>query len=549
MWLAPLLQVLAFGATAPQAAIAPPSSSSAPPAPIYSREPRFDIPFRISRPDRITQEPVEVQLHVSGDRGTRWDLYKKLPAASNKFPFRAGNDGEYWFCIRTLDRSGRTSPAGPPTPGLRVIVDTAPPKVQFEARRGEGGQIVARWRVDETNLKPESLKIQYRTARTAPWQPVAVGRQDIQSAGSTHTGQVAWLAPAATSGLEVRAEVTDLAGNPGVSQVALNDNRAVAAGSGDPRGAIAPTTNWPAENAGAGARYAAERPSGRTAVVMSAERQPGDPSSGGVSMRVNPPIRSQFVDSQQKSGNVGGSAAENTGIVKVGSGVPDGERVRWINERELTLDYETDSVGPSGIARVELWGSRDGGRTWRSYGVDNDNRSPITVMAEDEGIYGFRVAIQNGAGQGGRPPKSGDLPAIWVGVDLTKPAGRITGAEQGIGADADKLIISWQAGDNNKLPARCISLSFSETLGGPWTTIASGLEDSGRYAWRLDNRAPQHVYLRLEVKDEAGNLGTYETTQPLSPDRGEPTARIRDVRPLSQTGQPGQQAQQPSIWR
>src|SRR5690606_18090450 len=102
-------------------------------------------------------------------------------------------------------------------------------------------------------------------------------------------------------------------------------------------------------------------------------------------------------------------------------GLPPGERPRMVNSRSFELDYEVDAIGPSGIAKVELWGSRDGGRTWSSYGVDNDNRSPIRVNVEGEGLYGFRIAVQSGSGLGGQPPRSGDHPELWVGVDLTKP--------------------------------------------------------------------------------------------------------------------------------
>ena len=36
------------------------------------------------------------------------------------------------------------------------------------------------------------------------------------------------------------------------------------------------------------------------------------------------------------------------------------------------------------------------------------------------------------------------------------------------------------------LAARPVSLSFAETHGGPWIPIASGLENTGRYAWPID---------------------------------------------------------------
>jgi hypothetical protein len=145
------------------------------------------------------------------------------------------------------------------------------------------------------------------------------------------------------------------------------------------------------------------------------------------------------------------------------------------------------------------------------------------------------VVVANGAGVGGQPPRGGDLPDLWIGVDLSKPTARIVSARQGADAEVGHLIISWQA-DDRMLAARPISLSFSETRAGPWLPIASGLENSGRYAWPIDNRSPPRLYLRLEVRDEAGNVGGHELAEPILIDQSRPTVRIRDVRPLGDAG-------------
>ena len=126
------------------------------------------------------------------------------------------------------------------------------------------------------------------------------------------------------------------------------------------------------------------------------------------------------------------------------------------------------------------------------------------------------------------------MPDLWVGVDLSKPVARISSAEQGTGAEAAHLIISWQA-DDRMLAARPVTLKFSESPGGPWTTLASGLDSSGRYAWPVEGRTSQAVYFRLEVVDAANNVGVFETSKPIALDRFHAPVRIRDVRPLGQT--------------
>jgi hypothetical protein len=207
--------------------------------------------------------------------------------------------------------------------------------------------------------------------------------------------------------------------------------------------------------------------------------------------------------------------------------LPTGERPRMVASRTFDLEYEVDSVGTSGISKVELWGTTDGGHTWTQYGVDADNRSPMTVQVDGEGTYGFRITVQSGSGLGGQPPVAGDSPEIWVGIDLTKPTCSILDAQ--VSEDSSELTIRWEAADD-ALEPRPISISYAPAADGPWTPIAAGVENAGSYRWRIEKRVPDRVYLRLEARDEAGNVGVYETAEAIALDRHRPEAHIRGVR-------------------
>ena len=244
---------------------------------------------------------------------------------------------------------------------------------------------------------------------------------------------------------------------------------------------------------------------------------------------VNPPIRNQVIPGIENRGpgpvtNTPPSGSSNPQF-------PPGQRPRMVNSRTFEMDYEIDSVGPSGVAKVELWGTRDGGRTWSSYGTDPDNRSPIRVNVEGEGLYGFRIVVQSGSGLGGLPPRSGDSPELWVAVDLTKPTVRLIDANPGSGPQGGEVLIRWEASDA-ALANRPITLQFSEKPGGPWSIIAAGLENTGQYAWRPDARVPDSVYLRVEARDEAGNIGAFEATAPVPLERLRPEGKIRGVRSI-----------------
>lgn len=201
-----------------------------------------------------------------------------------------------------------------------------------------------------------------------------------------------------------------------------------------------------------------------------------------------------------------------------------------VNSLRFELQYDVTSVGASGVGRVELWGTRDGGRTWSLYQVDHDNRSPVTVAVPNEGIYGFRIVVESGKGRHGPRPVDGDKPELTVGVDLTRPKARLVVAEPGTDRLIGHMVIRWEADDRN-LARRPISLAFSPSPYGPWTPIASNLANSGSHAWPIPPNIPDRIHLRLDAVDTAGNRTTFITAQPAQIRRAEPQGRLMNVRP------------------
>ena len=99
-------------ALASQMGAAPAAAPPALPELIATRQALFAIPFRVERSNDPAWQPVEAQLYVSTDRGAHWRLYTQGHGRRRShFTFRAGGDGEYWFAIRTADRSGQARPA------------------------------------------------------------------------------------------------------------------------------------------------------------------------------------------------------------------------------------------------------------------------------------------------------------------------------------------------------------------------------------------------------------------------------------------------------
>jgi hypothetical protein len=516
MWLATLITSLALTQAAADTQSGPPANASGLPAPISTRQTLFSIPFSVDQPSESARQPVEVQMLVSHDNGAHWQLYARVQPTQKQIPFRTATDGEYWFAIRTVDRAGKFHPETISAPGLRVIVDTAPPHMQLTAQSGQAGQINVKWQIGEQNPRPDSLSLQYRSLPNGAWQTVAVDEKNSRVSDGAQNGEVSWWPQPGSREIQIRAEVADAAGNKSVSHAQVkidkdattNPSPAVAG-----KGKVDPAPKLPA----------APVPTAEKTDRLANRSNNIDVPSGGVSLGLNPPIGNRY------------QAAGDTPTDPQLRLLPAGERPRMINTRLFELDYDLESVGPSGVSRVELWGTRDGGRTWRMFAVDDDNRSPISVSVDEEGIYGFRIVATSGAGLSQEPPKSGDLPSIWVGVDLTKPIAHIISADLGKGKDDGQLLIAWEASDK-MLADRPVTLAFSQNPNGPWTTIATGLENSGRYTWTIDSRVPPLIYLRLEVRDEAGNLSIDDRKPAIALDQVRPTAKIREVRPVAKSG-------------
>ena len=228
-------------------------------------------------------------------------------------------------------------------------------------------------------------------------------------------------------------------------------------------------------------------------------------------------------------------------------------RPRITSSPNFEIEYDLQGVGSKGARVVELWFTRDEGRTWELYGSDADRRSPMEVRLKNEGMYGFRLAVHGHDTPAPEAPQDNDPADIWVAADWTKPVGRITrailtGAEQmatssfderiggqlGGQGQANVMSIEWVAEDA-LLDPHPITLSYSATAEGPWTPIASALDNSGAHDWRIDRQLPERLFLQIEIRDIAGNITStvYDASDALL--GGTPAGKILDIRPIDES--------------
>lgn len=498
----------------------------------YLRQSTFAIPFN------ATADTVEVQLYVSIDRGSSWHLYAQQRPDAKRFRFRASQDGEYWFASRTIDRTGAGRPASIQRPERRVIVDSRQPRLTVQATSGSNGEVQASWDAEDEHLAPTTFKLGYRTDRDPNWKlapaPAATEARPFQ-------GRTAFQAPAGARVVQLHAEIADAAGNWAVVERQLT-LAAVSPGPANPAPpGVAGATSGAAVGATVAAPGAAPGATGATipAVPPTGSAESSDPPRSASPLTTDTP---GYSDSSVGSSGSSGSSSGSASIpprdppstidpeIPAPGELPGGERPRMSASRKFSLEYDIESAGPGGVSEVELWMTRDRGATWSRHAVDSDKTSPIEVEVDADGVYGVRVVVVSASGLASTAPRAGDPADLWVGVDTTKPVVQFSSVSYGEGANAGQLDIRWTA-DDQRFGPRPIQLAYAETTAGPWTPVASGLPNTGRYLWSVDAYVPKKIVLRIEARDEAGNSGVHELTDPISLQGLTPSARVKGVQP------------------
>lgn len=520
-------------------------------APNFWQQRLFFIPYQVNRQAPSFQAVAKVQLLLSRDGMTDWRTLEEAAPNVQGFSYLAPEDGEFWFALRHLDQRGQPWPNAAVQPLMRVIVDTLQPELELSGGLDATGAVVVRYEARDANLRPETLVIEVCPAG-GQWSALQLGPPDV-----THRdrllGRVSWDAPSDVRTVEVRGSIADRASHradartevaisgPSMSSPAsapkdeLPSNLAAA----DPFRSKpnASVQDWPANN-----RLPVEppphlQPPPEFNPYTAAQDEQPAPRTPARLIGGNP---SDLHSTRHPFPSSSPVTVEPPATLPAGSAPPersvDNSGVRTVNSTTFDVEYDLQSIGPWGVAKVELWGTHDGGRTWQSFGVDADNRSPVRVTVPGEGVYGFRILVDGANGAGSPPPQGGEQPELVVAVDLQPPIVERLTAEVGQGELTGRLVIRWSARDAN-LESRPINLFYGTFPDGPWSTVAAGLENTGSYTWRLERHLPDRFYLRLETRDAAGNVGASQTSAPITLDRPQPTGHLRGVRPVSSEAQ------------
>lgn len=511
------------------AAVAVLATAHAPAAePLYTNQPKFRIPFQFDAEEMARLRAVEIQLYVSTNQGRDWDLSQTVAPTETRFTFEAKSDALYWFTVSTLDARNQRHPPGPLQPGLQVVVDRTVPELELSLRESAPGEVALTWRADDEYLDIESLDLEFMDPNTAEWQPVAIAPAE--------EGRTSWSVPR-TGRVLVRGSIADRAGNITSTEAAVvlgNARQATPANvrQAPPAPETPDFTQPVAENpADADELAGTPEPStvrsslpsfdqplirpipldgGEAPQIVSAPQQPADPV----------PAPHSFT-----------APSEPDPIPSATADIPR------VNSTQFHLNYQLDGVGPAGVSEVKLYITEDGGRKWYVYGSDEDRQSPFRVEVPEDGLYGFVLRVQSGAGMAADPPQPGDEPEMSVVVDRQPPEVELLPVERVPGAAQPQVRIQWRVSDD-KLAEQPVSLYYASRPTGPWEPITDWSENTGEYTWNLGESVPSRLFVRVEARDAAGNLARADSRSPLVMQTTRPTARIVDVESIERTEPP-----------
>lgn len=499
---------------------------------------RIPINFQDARRSELR----ELLLFASADQGRNWQQVAAVLPDKTEFLFNAPAEGTWWLKVAVINRQGKQEPdniqQGPPD--LRIVVDTFKPLVQIASAQRQGDEVVVSWDVKEDNPDPKSLRLEYQPKDnpSAFWSAVPI-------VVPGPTGQVKFR-PSSAGPLLLRLQVRDQAGNQGQATAEVG-------------GTIATTSFTPP--AGQGSTTGSPPPPAPPIGLV-----PNTPPNSGATTSMPPPLppnpspaapvvpppplavsNPAPVPPPQGAWTPGAAATPEANTKLVATSEPSNPApvpasvarkplppLQYVNQPEVMLEYELAKVGPSGVGAVDLWWTQNDGQSWELYAVDpeikgstQNGRHQRTVELPGDGVYGFILVVKSRAGLGKAPPRAGDSPEIRIEVDTVAPVAQLYSPSPDPQRQ-NALLMKWAAKDNN-LPANPITLEWSERRDGPWQAIAAHLPNTGRYSWQLPERLPVQVFLRLRVRDLAGNESVAVTPEPQLVDLSEPEGRLVNV--------------------
>lgn len=180
-----------------------------------------------------------------------------------------------------------------------------------------------------------------------------------------------------------------------------------------------------------------------------------------------------------------------------------GADVRYVATRVVLLAFATANQAP--VEQVDLWVTRDGGKTWSREPGRPCGRQTLAFQAPADGWYGFYLVLHNSAGVSADPPAAGTEPHSMAIVDTVAPVLQLhRGSEPPriVAGCPFSLRLSLIDEHLGPRPLRAFTRTHGEEtwVDGGWADL-----DGPELTWSAPADLAGPVDLRIVATDLAGN--------------------------------------------
>jgi hypothetical protein len=545
----------------------------------YRNDRHLRIPVTIQEAHR--SEIRELLLYASTDQGRSWFQATSTTPQKGEFVYHAGSDGLHWLRVAVVNQQGKQDPddkavMSPNAPvDQKIMIDTVQPVIRVIQAQRHGDDVYVKWDIQEDNPDSNGLELHYQAKDALPtdWTPVSL---PFALKGETT------FRPKTSQPITIKLTVRDLAKNQSYAQTRTDGTLTTAAFTNQGANPGTSTNQELPTLPGNPLPLPSPRPDlvktipplpQQTEVTLPPHQTLSPPptdsfqqGNAGSAVRIvpkeiaPPPKEKVIADSREPERPVPPKTGPATSPATGPSPLPmhnsqpvaSSEPVKkplpeliYVNNHKVTLEYAVNRIGPSGVGSIELWLTKDEGESWERFAFAKDVNGEETGKQkrtfdfrdkEDrpftDGIFGLNLVVKNRAGLG-REPRSGDAPEIRIEIDTQAPIAMLY---QPIvdPHNKEQVLLRWSAKDKN-LSATPIHLEYAAKREGPWLPIKLDLENKGRftkdeitgdYSWKVPTDIPVQVYLRMRVRDKAGNESIAVTAEPQYVDLIEPNGAL-----------------------
>ena len=439
---------------------------------ISTRQNQFFIPFEVA--PALRKDVQEVELAYSTDHGENWYAYQKTSLEQKRFQFSAKNDGEYWFIFRLIHQNGEVKLAQATIPSVRVLVDTKSPEIQLNAKRGKVNEVIIDWQIEDTALAGNVPEIYLSYDLNVTWIRLAIDEKKVEKSENQISGQTVFYPPQGTKNIDIRCEMTDVAGNREIKTAKLDFTKMEDTRSGMGNELTGTTNHQPIS-------VLPPRPSLKSNVShpQNGQATQGILSDLNLGMETSTPQNAESLP--RYASNMAAvqqdKSVQNPSELKIplldlnltGNGLTPvtGEPPAELNIPEPVLgvpptiqETSTPQADQTSTPKLEMQPTQE---------KTQETSAPEATVKEQEPLFPGKIALIS--------MKQSALPV---------------------------LIVRWHTGSEAEFKESRVDIYRSNTKQGPWTPVVFELPNTGEYLWNISEAEFSPFYLRVDLRSVKG---------------------------------------------